>query len=315
MTDALGDIIRRARIMGHLDIETNLTEDCGIVFQDEKARVRYHIIIDGEGWAAIDGAPTPIKLPAISLLIVPRGTRHTITGAVDTPAEDLVTFQRIQADNRRDQFEPGPAKTVASLVSGILEMDHDFGDVLIGELPSFIHLSLSERDELAWLADAVRFIAHDVPQSTSGGAAIADRLGEIIFIETIKEFAKTASSGIIASLRDPHIGAALNAFHRSPADDWTVTRLAQEAGLSRTVFAKRANILLGMTPMLYVRDWRLMLARRLLTTTDRLIETIAREVGYHSIGAFAKAYRDYYGVEPRHERAYPGRDDRPPENR
>ena len=45
-----------------------------------------------------------------------------------------------------------------------------------------------------------------------------------------------------------------------------------------------------------------MLARRLLKETARDIEAIARGVGYSSVGAFAKAYRDYYGVEPRRER-------------
>jgi len=307
MMDALGDIVSRAKVTGRLDFQGRLFEECGVAFCEADGRTRYHIIVDGACWATIDGAPAPLRVTAVSLLIVPRGARHAIAGSIDAPAEELADF-RERMKNVTETYEASTqaggaiVTPAAALVSGVLDMDRDFGDVLVNELPACIHLPLADRGELGWLADAVRFIAHEVADGAPGAAAIADRLGEIIFMETIKSYAETASTGVIASLRDPKIGAALNAFHAAPADDWTVVKLAREAGLSRTLFAERASALLGMTPMLYVRDWRLMLARRFLKETARDIDAIAREVGYGSPGAFIKAYKDYYGVEPRCDR-------------
>ncbi len=312
MIDALGDIVRRAKVMGRLDFQATLFEECGVAFCEQDGGTRYHIVVGGDCWAMIDGAPTPLNLTSVSLLIVPRGARHAIAGSIDAPIEDKSAFDAHRKNLRgcankvaecgNNMSAPTSAARSTIIVSGVFEMDRDFGDLLVKELPDYLHLSLSERDDLGWLADAVRFVCHEVSEGAPGGAAIADRLSQMIFIETIKSFAESASTGVIASLRDPNIGAAFTAFHRAPANDWTVAKLAKAAGLSRTLFAARANALLGMTPMMYVRDWRLMLARRLLRETARDIEAIAREVGYGSASTFVKAYRDYYGVEPRRER-------------
>ena len=304
MIDALGDIVSRAKILGRLDFQAALSEECGVAFCDEHGRTRYHILIDGNCWAMIDGAPAPVNLNAVSLLIVPRGKRHTIAGSVDAPIDEPGDFgvHRPTAPGSGTggalNNAPG-SKPVAAVVSGVFEMDRDIGNVLVDELPAYLHMSLSDNEDLNWLADAVRFVARDVAEGAPGAAAVADRLGKIIFMETIKAFAETAASGVIASLRDPKVGAALSAFHRAPAESWTVSSLAKAAGVSRTLFAERANALLGMTPMQYVRDWRLMLARRMLAESARSIEEVAREVGYSSASAFTKAYRSYYGVDPR----------------
>lgn len=312
MIDALGDIVSRAKIKGRIDFQATLSDDCGVAFCENDGSTRYHIVAGGDCWAMIDGAPTPINVSAVSLLIVPRGIRHSIASAVDAPIEEAELF------NARQQGLGGAAAhkirsdgdlicltaetPPTTIASGIFEMDRDFGDVLVNEMPEYLQLSLSGRDDLSWLADALRFVAREVAEDAPGAAAIADRLGEVIFMEMVKSFAETASTGVIASIRDPNIGAALNAFHREPATEWTVAKLARAAGLSRTLFAERASALLGMTPMAYVRDWRLMLTRRLLKETARDIGEIAHEVGYSSAGALSKAYLDYYGVEPWRER-------------
>lgn len=305
MMDALSDIVSRARIMGRIDFQAALTADRGVCFSKTRGEARYHMIADGECWATIDGEPTPIQLKAVSLLIIPRGTAHSISGLIDTPAQAFVPFETLQKKGLRKK-QRSDLKDVensdAFLVSGIFEMDLDFGELLLDELPDCIHLPLGNMEDMRWLRDAVKFIAYEVAEGAPGTAAIADRLGEVIFMETIKTVAKTAATGVLASLRDPNIGAALTAFHNAPANKWTVATLAKEAGVSRTVFAERANALLGMTPMQYVRDWRLMLAHRLLKETDCDAEQIAGDLGYTSISNFVKAYRDFYGIDPLCER-------------
>ncbi|MEV5410837.1 helix-turn-helix transcriptional regulator [Thermopolyspora sp. NPDC052614] len=97
-------------------------------------------------------------------------------------------------------------------------------------------------------------------------------------------------------------------MHRDPARPWTVARLSQTAGMSRTTFNRRFTAQVGMPPMKYVTDWRLDYAARLLRETDAPLASIARQVGYATEFAFAGAFRREYGVSPgryRHSAAPP----------
>ena len=71
------------------------------------------------------------------------------------------------------------------------------------------------------------------------------------------------SRGWLSGLRDPHVGSALRLIHGRPTETWTLDRLAQEVGLSRTAFASRFTEFVEVPPMQYVACWRLQLAARL----------------------------------------------------
>ena len=73
---------------------------------------------------------------------------------------------------------------------------------------------------------------------------------------------------------------------------------AAEAGLSRSTLAARFESVLGISPMRYVRDWRLYLARVTLGTTARPIAAIAYEAGYSDEAAFTRAFARAYGTPP-----------------
>ena len=61
-------------------------------------------------------------------------------------------------------------------------------------------------------------------------------------------------SGWLAGLNDVHIGKALRLMHANPPHDWTVSELAHEAGISRSVLAERFTHLIGELPCGIWRD-------------------------------------------------------------
>ena len=87
-------------------------------------------------------------------------------------------------------------------------------------------------------------------------------------------------------------------LHASPAGSWTVSRLAREVAVSRSVLGDWFAAVLGQPPMRYLAQWRLQLAAHLLRTTTDTVPRIAGRVGYESDAAFSRAFKRGLGEAP-----------------
>lgn len=88
-------------------------------------------------------------------------------------------------------------------------------------------------------------------------------------------------------------------MHKRPTASWTVARLAQEAGLSRSVFFERFRRAVGVAPMEYLLDWRMALAKDLLRREVGGVAEVAARVGYGSASTFSVAFsRHVCGSRP-----------------
>ena len=79
---------------------------------------------------------------------------------------------------------------------------------------------------------------------------------------------------------------------------WSVERLAREAALSRTGFAERFALRLGMTPMAYVTAWRMQIAREALASRGISVAEAAEISGYASESAFSRVFKKEIGLSP-----------------
>jgi len=82
------------------------------------------------------------------------------------------------------------------------------------------------------------------------------------------------------------------------AEDWTLARLAREAGYSNEHLRRLCHRQLGRSPMHQVTYIRMRRAAELLATTDQTIEAIAQEVGYHNPFVFSNAFTKWIGWRP-----------------
>lgn len=97
---------------------------------------------------------------------------------------------------------------------------------------------------------------------------------------------------------DGYVEKALAAITADPARRWTVAALARIAGLSRAPFARRFQRATGTSPLRWLAEHRLRLARKRLVETDVALVEIATEIGYASEFAFSKAFKRRYGIAP-----------------
>ena len=104
--------------------------------------------------------------------------------------------------------------------------------------------------------------------------------------------------GILALLGHAQAGRAVAAMLEEPARAWSLDELADLAHASRAslvrIFRKTAQI----SPLAFLAELRLELARRKLSTSSRPLAVIAAEVGYQSESAFSRAFQLRYGVRP-----------------
>lgn len=124
----------------------------------------------------------------------------------------------------------------------------------------------------------------------AGHAGILSRLADVVAATVVRGWVENGcgqSSGLVQAMRDPRLSEAIAAMHRSPGENWTVERLAREAGSSRSVFAERFLHATGMTPLRYLTELRMRLAVKRIADHGEALETVAFDLGYGSLAALA----------------------------
>jgi AraC-like DNA-binding protein len=168
-------------------------------------------------------------------------------------------------------------------------------------LPRLVHLRGDEGRTTPWLAPAVQAIVDEAQVGRLGYFAMATRLAELLFINTVRThliLRPQDATGWLRGLSDARIARALSAVHRAPAESWSVEQLAKEAGMSRSAFAERFQRLIGQTPFDYVTQWRMRLARDWIASGRRSVKACALALGYASEKAFSQAFRRTLGAPP-----------------
>lgn len=202
---------------------------------------------------------------------------------------------------RPRQLAYGGGGPVTRLVCGYLACDARLARMLLAGLPSLVRVNVRGSNAGIWLEASVRYALAEARSPRPGGAGVLAKLAEVLFIEVLRLYMNEQSAGRtgwLAGLSDRIVGAALNALHSRPAHAWTLEELARAAATSRSVLAERFQHLVGSSPMLYLTQWRMLLAANLLTRSNAPLARIAEDVGYQTDTAFSRAFRREFGLPP-----------------
>ena len=88
-------------------------------------------------------------------------------------------------------------------------------------------------------------------------------------------------------------------MHDDPAHGWTIQKLAERAGMSRSTFALKFKQTVGESPMEYLTRWRMLRAGDKLANSSDPVSVIALSLGYESESAFSTAFKRVMGSSPR----------------
>jgi AraC-like DNA-binding protein len=133
-----------------------------------------------------------------------------------------------------------------------------------------------------------------------GSNSVIERLADVVASAAVRIWLERGCGSArewLATLRDPHLGRALEAIHGDPGSPWTVESLARVARASRSQFAEQFKDAVGDTPARYLTRVRMERAERMLRAGASVTD-IAYQLGYESDAGFSRAFRRHAGVSP-----------------
>jgi AraC-like DNA-binding protein len=217
----------------------------------------------------------PDILPALRLLLVLDAASDAATPHATTAHETALLVWR--ADDASIAW-PLPAGAQAAL-QGQAALAGPMAELLLAAFDGVLVLPLASADPA--LQQAVQLIASELKAPRCGGPLLLDRAGDILFIGLLRHLIAQPRThhGLLNGLSDPRLARALVAVHGEPQQAWTLERLAETAGMSRTAFATRFRAVMNQTPGDYLYRLRMALARDRLARGQGL-KQVAAAVGY-----------------------------------
>ena len=217
-----------------------------------------------------------------------RGCLHTVSTHADMGAVRTVPLAHAWPLPQSDT--PGDAPPNA-LLSGAYQFWHNPVHPFFAEMPDWLVLRAQDGPYPRAMANSMELLQQELARHELGSETLVYGLLDVIYVLLMREMlqrqgARTAcwSHGI----QDPQVMKAVQAMHDDCARAWTLDKLAQHAGLSRTSLAERFRESMGNTPLNYLRTVRMQKAMAALSESERSLEQIAREVGYTDASAFPR---------------------------
>jgi AraC-like DNA-binding protein len=304
MLDFLSDILTNISMRGTLYFRTSFTSPWGVAVPSYENVARFHFAHRGGCLVSVSGSDQPISLEQGDLIIIPHGSSHELFCSPD--AKDTI----LQLDTVLEKsgyngsgvlvYGGEESNSETQLICGHFSFDKRAKHVLMDRLPPYIHLKNYGETAGKWLEATLRVIADEAAGQRLGGDLIALKMSEAIFAQAIRSFVESdeAFEQGLSGFSDMNLRRAIGAFHKTPAKVWTVELLAQVAGMSRTSFAVLFQKKMKMTPMQYVTEWRMEIAKKHLCNSTSTLSETAEKAGYSSDSAFARTFKKETGYTP-----------------
>lgn len=181
-----------------------------------------------------------------------------------------------------------------------LSFDGGSYNPLARALPPLVALPLAR---VSGLNLALELLFSETDRVRCGQRLLADRIFEVVVIQLMRWLLDHPQEagvrpGFITGMSHPRLARALVAMHDAPGEPWTLERMADRAGMSRTAFANTFREVVGQTPADYLGDWRMALAQSRLRE-GQPIKILADELGYANPSALSRAFTAKVGMSPR----------------
>jgi len=299
-SDPLGETLYSLRLNGLIYAQSELSAPWGVDMPAMEGKMMFHIVTQGECWLRFSNGDSVFLKPG-EIALIPRGEGHRFSSELDIDCEPFFNIPVEMLSERFELVRYGGGGDETLLTCGVLSFDHAAGQKLIKQLPQIIHIKHGSVELPSQLQALIQLMADEVTNLNAGGETVVSNLADIIVIKAIRHWIEhdpKAAKGWLGALKDPKIGKALTAIHTHPEHTWTVDRLAEQAGMSRSSFSARFTDVIGTSVKQYVTEWRMGLARmRIMQSPVSLIE-LSEELGYQSEAAFSRAYKRVFGEPP-----------------
>lgn len=312
--DVLSDVLHAIRLEGAIFYSGEFNEPwcvdipqgaelAQVLKPGAQSLVICHTVLEGRCWVQIPRCAA-VAVHAGETVVIPHGDSHIIGSGMQYAPVSIDHLVRVEPQINALCY--GGKGDRSLVVCGWFAYEQGTPNPLLTAMPRIFTASMSNRPSGPWIEQSVRYAVSEAAAGLPGSGAVATKVAESLFVETLRGYIETLPPhhlGWLAGLRDRQVGKCLELIHNQLAKDWTVESLAEAVHVSRSVMAQRFNKLVGMPPIQYLIRWRLATAARLLRNERMSIGRVSEVVGYESEASFSRAFKKELGVSPRQWRS------------
>ena len=255
------------------------------------------------GGFCIDVGNGPRETRAGDMIMIPSAHQH-VSYALNYHSDEAQPLDELLTSCKDHTLDlKGDGDSEASLI--LIECKYDKAMIrpLLSVLPPILPEVNDEDDGRFEVIDVeIRLLTLEAEHERMGKIAVINHWASIMMIECLRVYIESlpeATENWLKAMKDPFLTKALVAMHEMPSENWTINKLAEVAGMSRSSFAQRFKEVVGIPPLTYLMDYRLRLAARYLRLQQNSIGRISGLVGYASDSTFSQAFKRVYGISPK----------------
>ena len=264
-----------------------------------------NVVQKGECWLSVRGDHQRVRLRAGDCFLLTGGREFTV-------ATDRSLGNRFRAEEIFSQAKQGVAHCNGGgdfFVLGIIfRFQGHLPSILLNRLPAVIHVD-GGSDHAAVLRGSLDRFSAEMRTGGVGRSLILSHLAPIMLLQTLRCYLASSpqEENWLVALNHPRLVKVLEAMQTDYKRDWSLEQLAKVANMSRSGFALTFQKKVGVSPMVYLTNWRMQIACELLGAGDQNLASIAGEVGYGSESAFSTTFTKVVKCRPGHYRKPPVR--------
>ena len=255
------------------------------------------------GGFCIDVGNGPRETRAGDMIMIPSAHQH-VSYALNYHSDEAQPLDELLTSCKEHTLDlKGDGDSEASLILIECKYDKTMIRPLLSVLPPILPEVNDEDDGRFEVIDVeIRLLTLEAEHERMGKTAVINHWASIMMIECLRVYIESlpeATENWLKAMKDPFLTKALVAMHEMPNENWTINKLAEVAGMSRSSFAQRFKEVVGIPPLTYLMDYRLRLAARYLRLQQNSISRISGLVGYASDSTFSQAFKRVYGISPK----------------
>ncbi len=258
--------------------------------------VMFHFAMQGSGVLRLpDGRTFPME--RFALAVVPHDAKHTLECGTDVQEERTIDSPP-SGDGVVRLIAGAPASAEFRVACGMVNVTYGDSLGLFRRLEDVIVADLSTYPQVR---SAFEGILAEQGGGTEGSVALTRALMTQCIVYLLRSLTEQSDGRLpwLPGLEDPNLSQAVDTIFEHPEAAHTVDSLADQALMSRSVFAERFRQAFGETPINFFHNIRIRKAADLLRQHGGpSVEQVARQVGFSSRTHFFSAFKNQFGISP-----------------
>lgn len=256
-----------------------------------------HYCLDGHG--TLDaGDGQRIALRPHCFVLLPPGVSYRIESAAPTQVRsvDRASFDAWPSRETAPTVSVGDGEAGVGTACGELRFDKGAPD----PFKALRRPVVTQFDGPDGLRDQFVMLLAESVQPGLGSRVLIEALLKQCLVMLLRRLADDEEVALAwtAAAADARLARTMSEMLAHPEAPFSVERMADLAGMSRSAFAAHFERAFGQTPMAMLRSVRLRKAAELLATTTLPVAAVANAVGFSSRSNFSQAFQKHHGVDP-----------------